>query len=117
MIVAFLRRVGFACAAFLIVQTSLMAQAKVAVAGETVLMRKPVDFNQCPSVIEAILGSMNAHSRQTVVVRDTGAHYTVKLKAVEANLVFICNAVTEQIEIKRQVPGDLSTQDETAAAN
>lgn len=111
MTAAKLSRAGFACAAF------LMAQTGLAPAGDTVLMRKTMEFHQCPQVVENILSSMNASGHNVVLVRDTGAHYTVKLKAVEANLVLSCNAVTEQIEITRQVPGDLAQGDETASAN
>ncbi|MGB7432349.1 MAG: hypothetical protein WA921_07770 [Ahrensia sp.] len=111
MIAVMLSRAGFACTAFLMVQTGL------ALAGDTVLMRKSMEFHQCPQVVENILTSMNASGQNVVLVRDTGAHYSVKLRAVEANLVLSCNAVTEQIEITRQVPGDLAAGDETASAN
>lgn len=111
MTAAMLSRAGFACAAFLILPMG------AAQADETILMRKSMDFHQCPSVVENILASMHATNQHTVVVRDTGAHYSVKLKAVEANLLFVCNAVTEQIEITRQTPGDLALTDETASAN
>lgn len=114
---ALLRRVGFACAAFLIAQAGTLLAVETAHADETVLLRKPMDFHQCPTVVEDILKSMNASSNNTVTVRDTGAHYSVKLRSVEANLLFNCNAVTRQIEISRQVPGDLSQRNETASAN
>lgn len=106
-----LRRAGFACAAF------LMAQTAGTLAADEVLMRQSMSFHQCPSAVEGILASMNASDDAVIVTRDTGAHYTVKLQAVEANLVFVCNAVTAQIEILRQTPGDLSSGDRTASAD
>lgn len=111
MFAVLLRRAGFACAAF------FMALTGSAFAEDEILMRQSMAFNQCPSVIEGILQSMQAHGDAVEVTRDTGAHYAVKLKSVDANLLFICNAVSEQIEIARQTPGDYHHQSATARAN
>lgn len=95
-------RRAIACAAFF-----MCASQGVLAADEEVLLRQSTTFDQCPAAIEGMLSSLGAHQGHVSVMRDTGAHYIVKLSAMEANLVFRCNAVTEQIEIARQVPGDL----------
>lgn len=111
MVAVVVRRAGLACAAFFMVLTGS------AVAEDEILMRQSMAFNQCPSAIEGILRSMHARGDAVEVTRDTGAHYAVKLKSVDANLLFMCNAVSQQIEIARQTPGDYVDQNATASAN
>lgn len=80
-----------------------------AIAGEEVLMRQAAPFDTCPQTVEAMLGGLGADQNHVHLVADTGAHYSVKLVSATANLVFLCNAVTEDITITRTTPGELVT--------
>ncbi|WP_306120981.1 hypothetical protein [Roseitalea sp. MMSF_3504] len=76
-------------------------------ASRELLLRKAVGFSQCPRAIEAMLSNIGASDRHVSVTADTAAHYRVKLVSIDANLVFLCNAVTEQITVTRTTPGEL----------
>lgn len=80
-----------------------------AIAGEEVLMRQSAPFDACPQMVEAMLNGLGADHNHVHLVADTGAHYSVKLVSSAANLVFLCNAVTEDITITRTTPGELVT--------
>jgi hypothetical protein len=87
----------------------VMAAASPSVAGEEVLMRQAAPFDTCPQTVEAMLEGLGADRNHVHLVSDTGAHYSVKLVSTAANLVFLCNAVTEDITITRTTPGELVT--------
>jgi hypothetical protein len=72
------------------------------------IVRSSLAFDACPAKVDAMLTRLDADERNIRVVRDTGAHYSVKLVARSANLVFLCNAVNETIEITRTTPGELN---------
>lgn len=80
-----------------------------AYAAEDVLIRSNAPFHLCPEMIDNMLAGIGAHQAHVELVADTGAHYGVKLISVEANLVFLCNAVTETITVTRTTPGELVT--------
>lgn len=95
-------RQALACAAF------FLAAGSVTAAEDTeILIRKAMAFEHCPAAIKGILAQMSADESRVHLTHDTAAQYRVKLQSVSANLIFNCNAVAEQIEISRQVPGDL----------
>jgi hypothetical protein len=71
------------------------------------IVRAGIPFEECPAKIEAFLEHINADERNVRMLRDTGAHYRLKLIAESSNLVFFCNAVTESIEVRRTTPGEL----------
>ena len=96
-------RAGKAGAAFSI----LMVATASAGAGEEVILRHEAPFDRCPFMVAAMLESLKAEPANTVTTIDTGAHYGVKVIAASANLVFLCNAVTEQMTITRTTPGEL----------
>jgi hypothetical protein len=72
-------------------------------------MRQAAPFDACPQMVEAMLDGLGADRNHVRQVADTGAHYSVKLVSSAANLVFLCNAVTEDITIMRTTPGELVT--------
>ncbi|MEO1744908.1 MAG: hypothetical protein AAFR13_00085 [Pseudomonadota bacterium] len=72
-------------------------------------MRTDMEFSDCPSVIEGMLSSLQANTDHVHLLTDTGAHYQVKLVSRDANLVFLCNAVSNQITVTRTTPGELVT--------
>ncbi|MEN0000867.1 MAG: hypothetical protein AAF940_08280 [Pseudomonadota bacterium] len=80
-----------------------------AMAGEEILMRTDMAFDACPAAIENMLSGLNADSNHVFLETHTGAHYKIKLVSRDANLVFLCNSVTEQITISRTTPGELIT--------
>ncbi|MEO0544726.1 MAG: hypothetical protein AAFY99_13005 [Pseudomonadota bacterium] len=86
-----------------------MSSSAIAIAGEQVLMRTDMAFHACPEVIEGMLDSLGADRSRVALVTDTGAHYKIKLISSEANLVFLCNGVAEQITVTRTTPGELIT--------
>ena len=71
------------------------------------IVRAAISFEECPAKIEAFLEHINADEHNVRMLRDTGAHYRLKLIAESSNLVFFCNAVTESIEVMRTTPGEL----------
>ena len=66
-------------------------------------------FHDCPSVIDNMLETLGADRSRVALMTDTGAHYKVKLISTDANLVFLCNAVAQQITVTRTTPGELIT--------
>lgn len=96
-------RAGKTGAAF----SMMMAATVAAGAGEEVILRHEASFDRCPSMVSAMLESLKAEPANTVTTIDTGAHYGVKVIAASANLVFLCNAVTEQMTVTRTTPGEL----------
>lgn len=76
-------------------------------AADEIILRKSIPFHACPAAVRAMLSSLQAQSDHVHLVTDTGAHYKIKLVAEGANLVFLCNAVAEQITITRTTPGEL----------
>ena len=98
-----IRRTAFAGAAFFISSSTL------ALAGEEILMRADMEFHACPNAVENMLNSLGAESSQVALVADTAAHYKIKLMSKNANLVFVCNNVAQQITIVRTTPGELVT--------
>lgn len=92
-----------------VVAVSATLAAMPAIAGEEVLMRQAAPFDTCPQMVEAMLKGLGADRNHVHLVTDTGAHYSIKLVSSAANLVFLCNAVTEDITITRTTPGELVT--------
>jgi len=92
-----------------VVAVSATLAAMPAIAGEEVLMRQSAPFDTCPQMVESMLEGLGANRNHVRLVTDTGAHYSVKLVSSAANLVFLCNAVTEDITITRTTPGELVT--------
>ena len=79
-----------------------------AFAGEELLVRSAMSFDECPAAISAMLNKLGADKNHARTISDTGAHYYVELESTQANLQFRCNAVTEQIEVARISPGSLN---------
>lgn len=88
--------------------------ANFAFAGEELLVRTDMHFNECPAVISDMLQQLGANSNRVETTTDTGAHYFVELESVAADLHFRCNAVTEQFEVLRVTPGTLELSGATA---
>ncbi len=72
-----------------------------------VILRKEIAFEACHKSVDGILGSMGASSDRVFREVDTGALLRVKLVSDTADLVMICNKVTETIEVSRVTPGAL----------
>lgn len=78
-------------------------------AAEETMLKRQAPFDLCPQMIDGMLSHLGAHQAHVELLADTGAHYTVKLISVDANLVFLCNAVSETITVTRTTPGELET--------
>ena len=83
-----------------------------ALADEEVLLRHDLGFSQCRTVVHAFLADYEADPAHVTTEADTGAHYRVKLSSADANLLFRCNAVSQQIAVIRITPGDLGVVSE-----
>lgn len=78
-------------------------------AAEEVMLQRQAPFDVCPQMVDGMLSHLGAPQAHVELMTDTGAHYTVKLISVDANLVFLCNAVSETITVTRTTPGELET--------
>jgi hypothetical protein len=78
-----------------------------ATAGEELLLRQSASLTSCRAMVANTLNSLKAPADRVRVEVDTGALYRLKVVSSEANLVFLCNGVAEQISISRSTPGEL----------
>ena len=76
-------------------------------AGEELLLRQSASLTACRAMVANTLNSLKAPAERIRVEVDTGALYRLKVVSSEANLVFLCNGVAEQISISRSTPGEL----------
>ncbi|MEN0088377.1 MAG: hypothetical protein AAF737_08085 [Pseudomonadota bacterium] len=82
----------------------------MALAGEELLVRKAVRFEECKQRTLAVPASLGARPDRVTILRDTGAEFQLKIAARQANLVIGCNKVSDQMEVYRTTPGDAPQQ-------
>lgn len=75
-------------------------------ADEELLLRQSASLTACRAMVAKTLDSLKAPADRVRVMVDTGALYRLKVMSSEANLVFLCNGVAEQITISRSTPGE-----------
>jgi hypothetical protein len=81
----------------------------VPAAAEEIILRKQLDFEQCPGAVAGMLGSMKARDDQFRTEVNTGALYRVRLDVGQTSLVFRCGKSAGIIEVVRQErPSDIA---------
>ena len=88
---------------------ALAAVGAPANAAEETMLKRQAPFDTCPQMVDGMLAHLGAPKAHVELMADTGAHYRVKLISVDANLVFLCNAVSQTITVTRTTPGELET--------
>lgn len=86
-----------------------IATTAPALAGEDVLIRQRAPFATCVFVQDRMMETLGVEPETLAVEMDTGAVLVRKYSSLEANLVLVCNRVTDVLEVRRQTPGDLAT--------
>lgn len=85
------------------------AATGAASAATDVLVRQPAPFEACVDVQDRMMVKLGVEPETLAVEMDTGAMLMRKYSSIEANLVLVCNRVTEMLEVRRETPGDLNT--------
>ncbi|MGI9399938.1 MAG: hypothetical protein ACR2O0_01675 [Rhizobiaceae bacterium] len=78
----------------------------MALAETEVLLRQAAEFEACHHTVLNLVKELGARPEQIRVETDTGAVYRLKIVSLDANLVFLCNKVTQRLEIRRTTPGE-----------
>ena len=78
-------------------------------AATDVLVRQPAPFEACVAVQDRMMVKLGVEPETLAIEMDTGAMLMRKYSSIEANLVLVCNRVTEMLEVRRETPGDLAT--------
>ena len=92
--------------AIMVLATTVIMVPNMAYAGEELLVRKTLRFEECKQHITAVPASLGARPDMVSIVRDTGAEFKLKIAAQQANLVIGGNKVSDQMEVYRTTPGD-----------
>ena len=83
--------------------------AAPALAGTDVIIRQQVPFDACVDVQDRMMTGLGVAPETLAIEMDTGAMLMRKYSSLEANLVLVCNRVTDVLEVRRETPGDLAT--------
>lgn len=78
----------------------------IAIADTDVILRTAAEFETCHHTVSNLVNELGARPEQIRVETDTGAIYRLKIVSFDANLVFLCNKVSEHLEILRTTPGE-----------
>ncbi|MEM7462058.1 MAG: hypothetical protein AAF362_05205 [Pseudomonadota bacterium] len=70
------------------------------------ILRQAADFEACHQTVSNLVKELGARPEQIRLEVDTGAVYRLKIVSFDANLVFLCNKVSEHLEILRTTPGE-----------
>ena len=98
-----------------ILAAALVAVAGPALAGTEILVRQmSPSFNTCVAVQDEMMRNLGADPAALVVDMHTGAVLARRYTSAAADLILVCNRVTETIEVRRVTPGTGTTESASA---
>ena len=89
--------------------------ATPAIAGTEILVRQLApSFDACIAVQDAMMRNLGADPEALSIDMHTGAVLTRRYASAAADLVLVCNRVTDTLEVRRVTPGTGTTESASA---
>ena len=80
-----------------------------AFAGSDILVRQRAPFEACVAVQDTMMRNLGVDPETLAVEMDTGAVLMRKYSSVQADLVLVCNRVTDVLEVRRVTTDPVSS--------